>query len=119
MERAVLANEGIAGHAHRFAGGIGLNDSLASQFVGFGTVVSGIKHRLIHHEIIGIGGRQAVALFIIDSRGHRHGYQPVRLAFGRSESLDLLFHALQSGIMLVVLVGAFHIKDRVVGAKAG
>ena len=52
-------------------------------------------------------------------RGHRHGYQPIRLAFGRSESLDLLFHALQSGIMLVGRVGAFHIKNSIVRAKAG
>ena len=119
MEGAVLANEGIAVPADRVAGGMGLIDGRAGRLVGFGQAVCGEKHSLIHHEIIGIGGGQAFTFFVVNGRGHRHSYQPVRFALGRAESLDLLFHTLQSGIMLVGRVGAFHIKNGIIRAKAG
>ena len=66
----MLADKGAAVNANYFISEEGLPKHLGSTTVVVGLIVGGIEHGFVQDEEVGIGGRQAFAIFE-DSIGHR------------------------------------------------
>ncbi len=65
MQASVLFDDGTAVDAYDFSVREGLLDGAHSLCVEVGLGVGGHEYGTVHHKIVGIGGRQAVAMLII------------------------------------------------------
>ena len=81
-------------------------------------IVSRVEHCSVHDEEIGIGGRQAFAIFHHGIR-HGQGHKAVGPSVKGAEGLQLLLHQVKFGVVLIGLVGTLHVGNGVVRTKAG
>ena len=117
MQRPVLADKGTAVDTHNLVIREGLLKHFGGTAIVVGLVVSGVEHGFVQDEKVGIGSRQAFAIFD-DGIGHGQGEQTIGLAFQGSERFQLLFHEAKGFVMFVSYVGTLHVYDGVVGTKA-
>ena len=115
----MLLDEHTAIYAHHLAVGEYLGKGLDGLGVVNRLMVGRAKHCVVHDEEVGVCGRQAVALFVVDGIGHGQPHKFVRLAIAGSEGLKFLFHQVQFFVMLVVLVLARHVCNGVAVAEPG
>ena len=119
MQRTMLADKRAAVHAHDII----LRECFLQGPPGFHVlvrlIISRIKHGCVGYQKISVGGGQTFTIFIVNRIGQRNADKAIRLIACGAESLQLRFHQLQFGIMLIGGIVAFHINYRVIRTKTG
>jgi hypothetical protein len=89
-----------------------IRESLANQTEGLCVEirlgVGGTEHSTVDDQEVGIRGRQTIVL-IIDRTRHGELHQLIGLALHSAESLELFFHQLKVGILLIGRIVTTHI----------
>ena len=93
MERTVLVNQRAAVDTYNFTTGESLGQSPGCCFIVGRLCVGGIKHCLVHHQVVGVSGPQAFALAVVNSISHGQRNELVRFAFARAETFELFLHS--------------------------
>ena len=112
----MLADERSTVDAHDFSTREGFADELACLDVIFGLSIHRHQHLVVHHQEVGIGGRQTRNL-VKDGIGQRQFDEVVMIALGIGEQFEVLFHLHQRFEVLVLRIIATRVKDDAAGCK--
>ncbi len=101
MQAAVLADDGARRHRHDGAAGKAVAEAGEGGRV-VGVPVGRHQHGAVHDQEIGVIGRQAATVGAVQRRRHRQRHQLIRAAVGPAQGRELLFQAVQSGVLRAV-----------------
>lgn len=118
MQRAVLLNQSTAIYPDNFITGKSLPQHFPRAGIILRLAIGGVKHCIIQNQEISVSGRKPFP-FLFYLIGHGQSQQTVRFPLQRTESLQLLLHAMQFFVMLIIRILALYIGYRVGRAETG
>lgn len=92
---------------------------LAREFVLQRLIVSGHNDAIREHEVICVGGRQAVAIVIVYGVRQWHCDCVERTVIAIGEFMDVAFHSFEGLVMLVVVIDALDVDNLIVWSESG
>ena len=118
MQRAVLLNQSTAIYPDNFITGKSLPQHFPRAGIILRLAIGGVKHCIIQNQEISVSGRKPFP-FLFYLIGHGQSQQTVRFPLQRTEGLQLLLHAMQFFVMLIIRILALYIGYRVGRAETG
>ena len=117
VQRAMLKDDrgGVDGDC--LPSGEGTCDGLNGLLVIGWLSVGGYQHRAVEDEEVGVGGRKSEVI-IVNGIGHGEWQQPVGATVERPQAFQLPFECFEVVVVLVALVIATHVEQRVVGCAS-